>query len=52
LSASLDFGGQQPTDMVIHTVVDESAMNALTPLVGKLIWRTDQLHPYVCISDV
>jgi hypothetical protein len=48
LSAALDFGGQQAQDMKIHTVADATARLALTPLVGKLCWQTDELHPYVC----
>lgn len=42
--------GQQLTDIVGHTVADADAMNALTPVVGKMCWRTDELHPYVCTS--
>lgn len=47
-TAAVPLDGQQLTDHVIHTVADEDAMAALTPVVGKLCWRTDELHPYVC----
>ncbi|GAI96437.1 unnamed protein product, partial [marine sediment metagenome] len=42
-TAAVKLDGQQLTDHVIHTVADETAMNALTPLVGKMCWRTDEL---------
>jgi len=48
LSAALDFGGQQAVDVVIHTVADAAGLAGLTPVVGKLAWQTDELHPYVC----
>jgi len=47
-TSAVPFNGQQFTDMVIHTVADTTAMNALTPLVGKIVWKTDALAPYVC----
>lgn len=49
-TANLDLAGKQAIDHVIHTVIDEAAMLALTPLVGKMCWRTDELHPYVCTA--
>lgn len=52
MTGSLNFAGNFATDMVIHTVADETAENLLTPLVGKLIWRTDLLAPRVCTSAV
>ena len=52
LSAALDFGGQQAQDVVIHTVADAAGMAGLTPVVGKLCWRTDTLSPYVCTASV
>ena len=47
-TAAVPFNGQQFNDMVIHTVADTTAMNALTPVVGKLVWKTGALAPYVC----
>lgn len=52
LSANLDFGGQQAQDMVLHTVADATARDALTPVVGKMVWQTDVLHPHICVSAV
>jgi len=51
-TAAVAIDGQQLTDYVIHTVADAAAMNALTPLVGKICWRTDELHPFVCTVAV
>lgn len=50
LSAELDFAGQQAKDMVLHTVADATARNALTAIKGKVVWQTDQTHPYICTS--
>lgn len=52
LDAALDFGGQQAQDMVLHTVADNAAKSALTPVVGKVVWQTDTAHPYICVSSV
>ena len=52
LSALLDFGGYQAKDVVIHTVANAAALAALTPVVGKIAWQTDTLHPYVCTVAV
>lgn len=43
-----DMAGFQLLNYVTHTVADETAMNALTPVVGKRCFRLDDLHPYVC----
>lgn len=50
LSADLDFGGNEATDMAIHNVADATARNALTPILGKIVFQADTLHPYICIS--
>lgn len=47
-TAAVPIDGQQLTDLVLHTVADATARNALTPLVGKICWQTDELAPYVC----
>lgn len=52
LSAALDFAGNQAQDMVLHTVADADARNALTPIKGKMVWQTDQSHPFICVSQV
>ena len=51
-TAAVAFNGQQATNLIIHVVADSTALNALTPVVGKLAWRTDTLAPYVCTSAV
>jgi hypothetical protein len=47
-TGAIPCNGQQFTDSVLHTVADATARNALTPLVGKMVWQTDVLAPYVC----
>ena len=42
--------GQQLTNHVIHTVADETARLALTPVVGKLAFQGDVLAPYICTA--
>jgi len=50
LDAALDVNGQQLTDAVIHNVADGDARDALTPVVGKLVYQVDEGHLYVCTS--
>ena len=50
-TAAVNFNGQQFNDMVIHTVTDQAAREALTPVVGKMVWQTDELALYVCTSS-
>lgn len=50
LTAALDFAGQQAQDMVLHTVANATARDLLTPALGKVVWQTDELHPYICTS--
>ncbi|GAG95703.1 unnamed protein product [marine sediment metagenome] len=50
LDAALDFGGQQAQDMVLHTVANSDARDALTPVVGKMVWQADESQAYICIS--
>ena len=50
LSADLDFGGNEATDMAFHNVADDAARNALTPVLGKIVFKVDDLHPYICTS--
>lgn len=50
MTADLDFAGNAAKDMKIHTVADADAQALLTPVVGKLIWRTDLTAPMVCTS--
>jgi hypothetical protein len=50
LSAALDFGGNQAQDMTVHNVADAAARNGLTPVLGKMVFQADTLHPYICTS--
>ena len=45
-------GGQQFTDFVDHIVANATARNALTPIVGKRVFQTDELAEYVCTLAV
>ena len=46
------FAGQQATNIVDHVVADATARNALTPVVGKRVFQTDELAEYVCTVAV
>jgi len=48
MTGDLDFAGNAAEDMKIHTVADGASYP--TAVVGKLVWRTDNLAPYVCTS--
>ena len=50
LSADLDFGGNEATDMAIHNVADADARDLLTPILGKIVFQGDTLHPYICTA--
>lgn len=50
-TAAVAFNGQQATNLIVHTVADTAAMEALTPVVGKLVFKTDALAPYICTVD-
>jgi hypothetical protein len=47
-TASVAFDGQQATNLVVHTVADATARVSLTPVVGKLVFQTDELALYLC----
>ena len=42
------FGGQQANNMVLHTVADATARNALTAVKGKVCYQSDEKAVYVC----
>lgn len=48
MSGDLDFAGNAAKDMKIHTVADNTAKSALTPVVGQLVFQTDTLSAYIC----
>ena len=50
LSADLDFGGYEGTDMCFHNVADDAGRDGLTPVLGKIVFKVDDLHPYICTS--
>jgi len=49
-AAAFDWNGQQIQNPVIHQVADSTALNALTPVVGKLAMQIDTLSAYICTS--
>lgn len=51
LTGDLDFAENEAKDMVIHTVADATARNALAnPAVGKMVFQTDTLGVYICTA--
>lgn len=51
MTGNLDFAEKQAVDMIIHTVADATARDALAnPTVGKLAFQTDTLAAYICTS--
>ena len=51
-TAAVPFNGQQATNVVLHTVADTTAMEALTPVEGKMVYKADNDTVYVCTSAV
>jgi hypothetical protein len=51
IDANFDMEGNQALNQVAHTVANEAARLALTPVVGKFVWQTDELRPYFCTSS-
>ena len=51
MTADLNFAGHAAKDMKIHTVADNTAKLALTPVVGKMAFQTDELAVYVCTAS-
>jgi len=51
INANVDIAGNQLLNNVVHTVADAAARNALTAVVGKMVWQTDVLRPYFCTSS-
>lgn len=51
-TAAVKFDGQQATNLSIHTVADATARNALTAVVGKIVFQTDTLAAYLCTVAV
>jgi hypothetical protein len=49
-TGAVKINGQQLQNPIIHQVADSTALNALTPVVGKLAMQIDTLSPYICTS--
>ncbi len=49
-TSAVKINGQQVTDLVLHTVADATARNALTPVVGKAVFQSDVLAVFICTS--
>ena len=47
-TGAVAINGQQLTDHVIHTVATQTAREALAAVVGKIVFQTDVLAPYIC----
>lgn len=51
MTGALDFAEQQAKDMIIHTVADATARDALAnPTIGKPVFQVDTLGVYVCTA--
>ena len=50
MTGDLDFAGNAAKDVKIHTVANNTALLALTAVVGKLAFQTDTLAAYICTS--
>ena len=51
-TGAVAINGQQMQDPVFHQVADNTALLALTPVVGKFAMQVDTLAPYVCTVAV
>ena len=51
-TGAVKINGQQLQNPIIHQVADTTALNALTPVVGKLAMQIDTLSAYICTSAV
>jgi len=50
-TSAVKFNGQQAEDLVLHTVADDAARNALVGVKGKICYKTDDNSMYMC-TDV
>lgn len=51
MTGNLDFAEHQAVDMILHTVADSTARDALAnPTVGKIVLQSDTLAAYICTS--
>jgi len=51
MTDDLQFDDNEAMDLVIQTVADETAVLAYSPaVIGKMLWSTAELAPYICTS--
>lgn len=51
-TAAVNINGQQLQNMVVHTVADELERDALTQVVGMMVWQANTNAAYICTSAV
>jgi hypothetical protein len=49
-AAAFDWNGQQLENMVLHTVANDAAKNALSQVLAMMVWQTDDACVYICTS--
>jgi hypothetical protein len=49
-TAAVAFDGQQATNLVVHNVADQTALDALTGVLGKVAFKVDTLDLHICTS--
>ena len=49
-TSAVDMNGQEVQNLVLHTVADTDARNALIAVKGKLAYQADEDAIYVCTS--
>jgi len=49
-TSAVAFDGQQATDFVAQNVADQTALDALTPILGKVAFKVDTLDLHICTS--
>lgn len=51
MTGNLDFAEHQAVDMILHTVADATARDALAnPVVGKIVFQSDASAAYICLT--
>jgi hypothetical protein len=49
-TGNVDLGGNQATNLVLHTVANAAGLSGVTGVLGKIAWQTDVLAPYLCVT--
>jgi hypothetical protein len=49
-TSAVAFDGQQATNFVVHNVANQTALDALTGVLGKIAFKVDTLDLHVCTS--